>query len=132
MIKKLVKHSFKLSILTHLLLALFFISIIIQQPAKKPHLPDLYTPSYVYTGAITPTSAQTPSKANPTPTQQTQNSQEQTKKIMPDKNGILHKSVLDMAKETFRAERFQAFERRHEEDEDDPILLIGDKNKIAD
>src|SRR5438552_758197 len=85
--KRWLLNSFWLSIFLHLLLLISFSTVIIYQPEKKKKTPNLYVPSYVYKGAMTPL-AQQQRMDN------TRNLQHAQKVIPATKNGIQHKSML--------------------------------------
>lgn len=128
--KKLMRQSFLLSVIFHLLLLLFFMGISIRltpvEKYKKP--PQLYIPSYVYKGAITPSPA-------PTPTPQT-TSQTTTKPIQKTQNkmGSLpleRQSILAMSRNMIQQNQVDTALNRMKSNEP-PILLVGDKHAIVD
>jgi len=62
--KKLLQHSFWLSVLLHLLLLLCILTVITLKPApeKKQPLPHYFVPAYTYTGSIKPSAPSRPQK----------------------------------------------------------------------
>ena len=58
LIHKLTRYSFILSVILHLLLILSFTTVVMMYPEENKKPPQLYTPAYVYTGAINQTSVQ--------------------------------------------------------------------------
>jgi len=151
-IKKLTRNSFLLSVIFHLSLLLFLLSIstiITLKPIKnirKP--PQLYVPSYVYQGAITPVTQprtarhssnaesfinaqnnaqnmqKTPNKASILASEQ--------KNLSAKKSGIFsQKSILDMSRSIIQQNQVNAAINNLNNTEP-PILLIGDKHAIVD
>lgn len=140
--KKLTRHSFLLSIIFHLFIFLFLllmstvITINPNENAKKP--PQLYIPSYVYKGAITPATNNTP------PSQQREAAENiqkvQTKpsilasqaKNVTDKNHFFpQKSILDMSRSMIQQNQVNTALNNLNHSET-PILLVGDKHAIVD
>ncbi len=147
--KKLGHNTFLLSVLLHILLLCFFLSIstiMTLHPSKelqKP--PQLYIPSYVYKGAITPpvqaqpkqSAATSPSKASATLPSQLQNktstlaSGTQTHTTSHAKNSFFQKNILAMSRNMIQQNQVDTALNNMNNTEP-PILLIGDKRAIVD
>lgn len=151
--KKLTHNNFLLSILLHLLflLVLLIISTIITlNPTEKTKKsPELYIPSYVYHGAMTPPPQSTPiqSKLEQKTETPSQPAAEPLTQKIENKSGTLpareknvsvskqhpfqQKSVLDMSRSFIQHQQVDAALDRLNNTEP-PILLVGDKHAIVD
>jgi TonB family protein len=128
--KKLVLHSFWFSVLLHLLLLLSFSTILVfSPPEEKKKLPNLYVPSYTYTGKINTADTQQQRSPKTQKTQQAQKSTEQ-KNIPAKKDGILPKSILASTQEVLQASQQSAI--RSSFSDAAPIYLVGDDNVVSD
>ena len=80
--EKLSRNSFYLSILLHILFALFLLIAILSQPkeAAKQLLPHEYVPAYTYTGSIKPSSVQ-PVQSNPQRMEKSENNENDVSKV---------------------------------------------------
>lgn len=150
--KKLTRNSFLLSLVIHLLLLIFLLmisTIITRNPVEiTKKSPQLYVPSYVYKGAITPAiqhsitqntpQSQPTAEAKPSapPIQKVQapsgtlpSTQKNMaiKKIEPFKQ----KSVLDMSRNFITHNQVDSALSNLNNSEP-PILLIGDRHAIVD
>lgn len=118
------RYVFLLSLLLHLLI-LFIITArisFILQPEKenerKP--PQLYVPSYMYTGALNTPAAQ-----------QTVSHTALAKKSVPsEKNGILQKSIMDMSRAVIQQDQINNALSHMQNTQ--PILMIGDDTESVD
>lgn len=126
--KRIIKHSVWLSILLHLLFVLAFsVAIILQpQPEKKP--PHDFVPSYVYKGAITP--KQNPITRDTKPIKQAEQKKPIEKELPRSKYGLQKQSILATSLATLKQNQLQALRRPPSDEE--PMLLIGDQNEMAD
>ena len=91
-LKRSLSKTFWLSVLLHLLLLASFSTIIISQPEEYKKPPNLYVPSYTYTGAVTPTPPRAVTKNQNS--KQSEQPRKIEKNIPTAKNGILPKSML--------------------------------------
>lgn len=133
--KRLLLNTFWLSVLLHLLLLLSFILAVTFRPKetyKKP--PHMYVPSYVYKGAISPTSIkQTVSKSNQQkPIRQEQKQQKVTEDepLPTEKNGLRRQSILSSSFQILQQEQINAIRTSLANTE--PIYLVGDENEAPD
>jgi len=152
--KKTIRNSFLLSIIFHLLLLLLLVSlstIITVKPVENTQKsPQLYIPSYVYKGAVTPAtehsktenSSQTHSFAdsqNTTHAVKTTESKPGTLAIpLPQKTVAVkkrdpfqQKSILDMSRNMIQQNQMSASLNQMNNTEP-PILLVGDKHMTVD
>lgn len=149
--QKLSQNSFFLSVVLHILLFCFLLSIstvMTFRPKKVQKPPQLYIPSYVYKGAITPPPvirAQTKprvtqsdtSENNTTPIQKVQNktgtlpSGMQAKPESRNKNPLFQKNILAMSQNLIQQNQVDRALKNMNNSEP-PILLIGDKQAIVD
>ena len=130
--------SFWLSVLLHLLLFVIFSTVFVFKPEKKK-LPNLYVPSYVYKGAITPSvqsyraTNASPSKAANTSSRQqlthARRIQQRQESLATSKQGLLPNSLLASTYSMLQNEQRSSLSMKKEED---PIYMIGDENSIAD
>lgn len=151
--KKFIQKSFLLSIIFHLLLLLFLLTlstIITFNPVEKTNKPpELYIPSYVYKGAITPRVHTTPtenaSTSQPAATteppkpmiQKTQTEPSplfsQPKQISSARknNFSSQSSILAMSRNMIRQNQIDTAVNNLN-DSEPPILLVGDKHAAVD
>ena len=148
---KLSQNSFFLSIILHILLLCFLLSIstvMTFRPKEVQKPPQLYLPSYVYRGAITPppvirtqtkpsvTQPDT-SENNATQIQKAQNktgtlpSGTQAKSESRTKNPLFQKNILAMSQHLIQQNQVDSALNNMNNSEP-PILLIGDKQSIVD
>jgi TonB family protein len=130
--RKVLKHTFWLSILLHLLFLATLSIVIVFEPEEKK-APHYYVPSYVYKGAITPTPTMAaPSTKNTPPKQKMQQTRRQTRTQKPvdtSQHGILPPSMLATSLTTLQQNQFKDIAKPKESE---PVLLIGDQNEVAD
>lgn len=139
--KKLLRHSFWLSVLLHLLLLLGFMLVINWAPTEREKKPNEYVPSYVYKGQVTPTvnNSNAAHTQNTKSMQQAQNQKpveeraktsKQSKKSLPvSKHGINLNSILASTQSVLMQEQRKSYSPPKAED---PLYLIGDNNEPAD
>jgi TonB family protein len=130
---KLLRHTFWLSALLHFLLFVCITTVIIVDPEKNQKPPQLYVPSYVYKGAITP-SLQQPSRVASSVQkahQRTRNevNSQQTPDKPASKEGVYPKSMLAASFASIQSSTLKALSTPKNTE---PILLIGDENVVAD
>ncbi len=131
--RKLARNSFLLSVLLHLLFLLLVTTVVFLQPEKQKIPPQVYTPAYVYKGAMTPSVSRSSKQA--TAHQETSRNTQATP--IHAKSSIQHttrpmqqKSFMDMSRDVIRSEQMQATMNTFENVE--PILMIGDPNQPPD
>lgn len=151
--KKITQNNFLLSIILHLLFLLILLmmsTIISYNPREKTKKsPQLYIPSYVYKGAITPPPQVTKIQNQPqtqTVTKTQSSAQPVTQKIenkagtlpprekntaVSKQNPFQQKSVLDLSRSFIQHNQVDAAINRLN-DTEPPILLVGDKHAIVD
>jgi TonB family protein len=152
LINRFPRKSFLVAVILHLLFLLSFVAIITIQPTVEPKLPDLQNiPSYIYNGAIQPTTAteqNTASNATINPEEQPENSteiKEQAPVTQPTPHTIYtkpklkrvsaqqfwgyHESVMDNSRQVLRQNRIERAMNKSKDPE--PILLVGDANADA-
>lgn len=151
--KKLVRNGFLLSVIFHLVLLLFLVKIstifTIKPDENNKKSPQLYIPSYVYKGAITPAVQQPITHNTSTPLNQEIKTKsnspiiQKTKSklaIMPSQqNSLIVKkadpyqqgSILDMSRQFIKTKQVDSA-ISHLNNSEPPMLLIGDKNAIVD
>jgi len=126
------RNSLILSILLHLLLLGTTVVITwysVPERHRKP--PQLYIPSYVYTGSITPSiTSNNTSYKNKVETE----NKEELPAPLPEKTASIkinhhEKSILDLSRDVLRNNQLQALMQKKDVE---PILLVGDENEIAD
>ena len=135
---KLTRNSFLLSVIFHLLLLLFLliISTIIhfnpEENTKKP--PQLYIPSYVYKGAITP-AVQHQVTSNTSQPQQVASTQPMQPIQKPQTKSRFssspQKSILNMSRSIIQQNQMNTA-LNNLNDSEPPILLVGDKHALVD
>ncbi len=150
MTHKLSRNSFLLSVILHLALLLFLLSIstminkkTIQVPQKSP---ELYIPSYVYHGAINPVPQPITKNSSQSQTiMQTENAarsiqkpqnapsplSSEKKNIAVKKKEFFQKSILDMSRSIIQQNQVNAAVNNLNNTEP-PILLVGDKHASVD
>ncbi len=135
--KKFMRNSFLLSVILHLLLLLFLFGIsavITLNPEKKEQKsPELYIPSYVYHGAMTPpvTKAQTKAEHIQKPQNHPSVLSSQSKNLPSKRNTFSQKSILDMSRSIIQQNQVNSALNQLNSAEP-PILLVGDKHAIVD
>lgn len=163
MIQRITSSSFLLSLLLHLIILFFIILAMFNQPQDEEHkkTPKLYIPSYIYTGAITPSSR--PSRAStatskasrPAAARQPAQPREAEDTVMPEQNQELalappaRHPAQSKPKNIQRTEpastpgsllaaSFDALKQTQMQEiskdmnDEEPILMIGDENTPAD
>lgn len=130
MTNRLIQHSFSLSVLLHLLLLLSLIFYIHSQPTEHKYKPVQVMPSYVYTGAIIPTSSSfQPMQATQASTTSTTISA--AKRVLPKKNGgIGLREIMASSYRILEENQRQAIHSLVGKAE--PIYMIGDINGESD
>jgi TonB family protein len=132
LINNMLKNGFILAVLLHLLIFLFLIIVVqFQHPETYKKPPQLYIPSYVYRGSITPSVIQS------------QHSVLQQAKHMPTRlpqpahntqsiplSTSQQQSVMDMSRQFFQQNNARDAQKNSREQE--PILLVGDPNESPD
>lgn len=152
---RLMENSFWLSVLLHLLLLVAILLVIAFKPQEHQQIQkqaNQYVPSYIYRGAITPSTApmptpqrvatksaptKTPAKTvQPEPESQTANIEATPNTtIKPNTIAVTKKrraqptSLFSASTEMLHQEQMRSITHRSDEE---PILLIGDTTKIAD
>ena len=126
------RHTLWLSLFLHSLFLMTF-SMVIVLPEENHKSPQLYVPSYVYKGAITPAMRQ-PSMMTSSLQQAKQNAQnktnsEQTVYKPAAKHGIYPKSMLAASFASLQSSQLKELSTPKNTE---PILLIGDENEMAD
>jgi TonB family protein len=145
--KKLMHNSFLLSVIFHLLLLLFLLwmstVITFNREENIQKSPELYIPSYVYKGAITPpvqhSAANNLSQSHEVPPAQTiQPAQAKSsalasepKNISGKQNNLFQKSILGMSRSLIQQNQVSTA-LNNMNDSEPPILLVGDKHAIVD
>lgn len=136
---KLPRNSFFwLSLILHLILLICFFLFVNLQPNEQQKRPNLYVPSYVYKGSMTPpqqhtTTSNTQTKQTAQATQSTQPSQrartsKQSHNHLPvSPNGISLNSILASTQTVVQQSASHRPPR-----EEDPIYLVGDSQQEAD
>lgn len=122
-IKRISRKSFILSAFLHLLLLIALIRFTFSQYDTKTSVPHYYTPAYVYSGAVAPSSAQQV-RHRQTPHTPSDNT------AQPSPHGILKRSVLDMSRDVLANDQMQ--HQLHMMKNEEPMLLIGDQSQMAD
>ncbi len=151
-IKKLTRKSFLLSLLFHLALLFFLLNISTIFTFKPSNIieksPELYIPSYVYKGAITPAPQHQIAKRTTQSQSMTepQNSAENIQKVenkpsvfaseknttpSPRKRFFPEKSILDMSRSIIQHNQINSAVS-HLNNTEPPILMIGDKHALVD
>lgn len=137
--KKILRQGFLLSLLLHILLIVSMIKFVTSVPVPVKEFPHVYTPAYVYTGAVKPITHYKPiqSPTSSHMTQASQNSQTspavkpaQDKVLTQKKNGLMRKSILEMSRDVLQQDQLQAAMNASTSEE--PMLLIGDTRHEAD
>ncbi len=131
-------NSFWLSVLLHLLLLFSFIFYIRLHPVEKKQ-PTLFTPAYVYKGAITPTSM----VSQTVPRTQTETATRTTKAPIPEnkatplkravpakKDGVGLREIMASSYRILQANQFEAVHAMVKNSE--PIYMVGDTSSEAD
>jgi len=147
MTTKSTRQSFLLSVIFHALLLLFLLSgpfIFTFNPKKiEEKSPELYIPSYVYKGNITPAAQQAVARsaAQTQPVMKAQQSAPSIQKMqnksgtlassIPKNNSFQPKSILEMSRNLIQKNQVNTALNRLNNAEP-PILLVGDKRAIVD
>lgn len=136
--KRLILNTFWLSVLLHLLLLLGFVLAVTYYPEEEQKKsPHLYVPSYVYKGAIHPTSTN-PNVTKPNPQKTVKQEQPQQERIAETqqenlrtaKNGVRKQTILSSSFQILQQQQLNAI--RSALANTDPIYLVGDENQMAD
>lgn len=159
-IKGLLRNSFLLSLLLHLLLLLSVSIVIILKPKENKKPPHLYIPSYVYKGPLTPFH---PNKSRPYPkplsvtheksfvqnnNQTVSNKKSILKEKETDQKATLitrkevsqkkikmvnrQKQPVSMLEASFATLKAEQMKSMQRTKEAEPVLLVGDLNQVAD
>lgn len=130
LIRRLLQHSFWLSVLLHLLF-LIAVSVVIIFPPEEKKTPHHYVPSYVYKGAITPARQPSQVAQKNKPVKRMERPEQRVLKEMPtSKYGLHRQSILAASLTTLKQNQLKSLRPMQKEEE--PILLIGDQNEMAD
>lgn len=140
--KRLLKNSFWISIVLHLLLLLSAVAFLFVHPEEEQKPPHYYVPAYTYKGAITPSPSQhkvvaqktEQSLPTPKPMQAPMQKPIQSPITRPvhatSKHGIYPKSMLAASLNMLKQEQLKAVAESQKEAE--PIYLVGDESQSAD
>lgn len=130
--KRLLKHSFWVSLLLHALLLLSFAIVIVLQPEEEKKHPQIQqVPSYVYKGSIKPSAPPVSAKSmqqSPSP-QVAEKSHPKPNDKPVSKHGTYPKSILAASLATLKQEQIKAMTMSKESE---PILMIGDDATYSD
>lgn len=132
--RKIIFNSFWLSLLLHALFFCFITTnIIFSQQEKPKKSPNLYVPSYVYTGKIAPAiqSRMVAQKEQPTIQKKTYTEPaKQEMAVQPKQSNASKKSLLAASLDALRDETRQNVMNANKNNE--PIYLVGEENAVSD
>lgn len=139
--KRLLKHSFWLSILLHILFLLSISTVFYLVPEEEPPHPSYYVPAYTTQAPSASTAQAGASKPTKTDSQPTEAKNEKQDKVekqaeatptqtrTSSPHGLMKRSMLAASQSILKQMQHEAITSKRESD---PIYLVGDSNQEAD